>query len=139
MQRLFQRVNRCCRSYWILVCDAVDNKYRNLISDFLIWDKTRFSYETSILLVQPHEDKLSYLIDNRILSNFDNHPILLVGESPEMLPNITIKSQALTIMQRNNNFTDFLTLIHTQLRYSNIFSIRKHMESEEYWNWLNIQ
>ncbi len=127
------------RSYWILICDLNDQNYHNLISDCLILEKTLPKPGASVLLLDIHdEDKLSYLIENNLLNDIDDYPILLIGESPEMLPNIKITSSLLRMIQESGNLTKFLNLIHTRLRYKNISEIAKQMELPEYWYWLNI-
>lgn len=125
-------------SYWILIGDPDEDSYRNLMRDLLTWEKAIFSPEASVSLIKLDDEKLSNLINNGILNDIDDYPILLISESPEMLSNIKIGSQTLKIIQENSSLTKFLNLIHTQLRYKNLSEIQNKMESPEYWNWLNM-
>ena len=126
-------------SYWILICDLNDQDYHDLIGSCLIWEKKLPKPGASVLLIDIHdESKFFHLRENSLLDDIHDYPILLIGESPEMLPNIKIASSSLTMIQKSGNLPKFLNLIHIRLRYKNISEIIKQMELSEYWKWLNI-
>lgn len=128
-----------CRSYWILVCDLNDQEHHNLIGGCLIWEKTLSKPGASVLLVDIRdENKLPYLIENNLIDDIPDYPMLLVDESSEMQSNVKISNRTLNTIQENSNITKFLNLIHTQLRYKNISEIAMRMESPKYWDWLNM-
>lgn len=128
-----------CRSYWILVCDLNDQQQHDLIGACLIWEKTLSKPGASFLLVDIHdENKLPYLIDQSLIDDINDYPILLIGESPEMLSRIKIANRTLNIIQENSSITKFLNLIHTQLLYKNISDITNRMKLIKYWDWLNM-
>jgi CheY-like chemotaxis protein len=121
-----------CYSYWIFV-DSGDN---NLADDILEWEENFAKPEASILIVKPHDERIFHLRANGVLSDIEKYPVLLVGDSPEMLENIKIGSRTLNLIQENGGLADFLYLTHLEICKTKICEIRKLMESSCYWDQL---
>jgi CheY-like chemotaxis protein len=121
-----------CYSYWIFV-DSGDN---NLANDILEWEENFAKPEAFILIVKPHDERIFHLRENGVLSDIEKYPILLVGDSPEMLENIKIGSRTLNLIQENGGLANFLYLTHFEICKTKICEIRKLMESSCYWDQL---
>jgi DNA-binding NarL/FixJ family response regulator len=138
VSRLWQTQSIECCSYWIFIGDRDESNCRDLIGDILIWAKTLFLPEASVLLMRLDDVNFSYLIENEIISDINDYPILIISQTSNMLENIKIGSQSLKIIKENNTLTNFLNIVHAQLRYKSISQIKKNMQLPNYWVWAHI-